>query len=72
MEDSGPGVPESLRVWIFVPLNTTTQEDGVGLGLTIVRDVVESYSGKVSVDTSDTLGGAQFIAKIPLIEVEDE
>lgn len=72
VEDSGLGVSESLREWIFVPLNTTKQEDGVGLGLTIVRDVVESYSGKVSVDTSDTLGGARFMVKIPLIEVEDE
>lgn len=72
VEDSGPGVPENLRDWIFVPLNTTKKEDGVGLGLTIVRDVVESYSGKICVDTSDKLGGARFIVEIPLIEVKHE
>lgn len=72
VEDSGPGVPENLREWIFVPLNTTKKEDGVGLGLTIVRDVVESYSGTVYVDSSDELGGARFIAEIPLIEVKNE
>ncbi len=72
VEDSGPGVPENLKEWIFVPLNTTKHEDGVGLGLTIIRDVVDSYSGRIEVDTSNTLGGARFIVSFPLIEVKYE
>lgn len=69
VEDSGPGVQENLREWIFVPLNTTKQEDGVGLGLTIVKDIVENYSGKINVDISEILGGARFTAFFPAAEV---
>lgn len=66
-EDSGKGVPDDKKEWIFLPLNTTKSEDGVGLGLTIVKDVVESYKGKISVEKSD-LGGAKFIVSIPYKE----
>ncbi len=72
VEDSGQGVADGLKEWIFVPLNTTKKEDGVGLGLTIVKDVVESYMGQVKVDTSEKLGGARFTVEIPLREVEHE
>ena len=60
VEDSGTGVPEGLKEWIFVPFNTTKEEDGVGLGLTIVRDIIDGYSGKIVIDRSDKLGGARF------------
>lgn len=69
VEDSGLGVPEELREWIFIPLNTTKDDEGVGLGLTIVKDVVDSYSGEIKVDTSDVLGGARFVVKFPIMEV---
>lgn len=72
VEDSGAGVPENMRDWIFIPLNTTKQEDGVGLGLTIVRDIVESYSGKIKIDKSPVLGGAHFEIIFPIIEVKHE
>ena len=36
-----------MKEWIFIPLNTTKEEDGVGLGLTIVKDIVESYNRKI-------------------------
>lgn len=72
VEDSGAGVPENMRDWIFIPLNTTKQEDGVGLGLTIVRDIVESYSGIIKIDKSPVLGGAHFEIIFPIIEVKHE
>lgn len=72
VEDSGAGVPENLREWIFIPLNTTKQEDGVGLGLTIVKDIVESYSGKIDIGESTVLGGARFETIFPVIEVKHE
>ncbi len=71
-EDSGSGVPKDLREWIFVPLNTTKKEDGVGLGLTIVKDIVENYNGKIEVEDSSNLGGAQFTVIFPMNEVENE
>lgn len=66
-EDSGRGVPDDKKEWIFLPLNTTKNEDGVGLGLTIVKDVIESYKGGISVEKSD-LGGAKFVISIPYKE----
>ncbi len=72
VEDSGAGVPENLREWIFIPLNTTKQEDGVGLGLTIVKDIVESYSGKIDLRESAVLGGARFEIIFPVNEVKYE
>ncbi len=65
VEDSGKGVPENLREWIFIPLNTTKKEDGVGLGLTIVKDIVESYAGKIVIGDSAVLGGARFETFFP-------
>lgn len=59
-EDSGNGVPVEKREEIFKAFNTT-KEDGIGLGLNIVRDIVTSYGGTVYVTDSETLGGAKFV-----------
>lgn len=45
---------------------------GVGLGLTIVKDIVESYNGKIEVGKSNAIGGAQFTVIFPVDEVKDE
>lgn len=58
-EDSGSGVPQNKRKEIFNPF-VTTKEDGIGLGLNIVRDIVENYSGVPMVEDSLFLGGARF------------
>ena len=80
-EDSGPGVPDNLKEWIFIPLNTTKEEDGVRMGLTIVKDNVEiwSYSlnerlehRSIEVGKSNAIGGAQFTVIFPVDEVKDE
>lgn len=59
-EDSGNGVPADKREEIFHAF-VTTKEDGIGLGLNIVRDIVLSYGGKISVLDSEELGGAKFL-----------
>ena len=59
-EDSGPGVPENMREEIFKPF-ITTKEDGIGLGLNIVKDIVTSYGGKVHAEESKDLGGAKLV-----------
>lgn len=60
VEDSGNGVPEDKLEWIFEPFNTTKKEDGVGLGLTILNDLVDKYKGNIEIGKS-SLGGAKFI-----------
>lgn len=58
-EDSGRGVPADDRENIFRAF-ATTKEDGIGLGLNIVKDIIVSYGGTISVLDSEKLGGARF------------
>lgn len=59
-EDSGNGVPADKREEIFHAF-VTTKEDGIGLGLNIVRDIVLSYGGTINILDSEELGGAKFL-----------
>ena len=59
VEDSGPGVPPEDREKIFKAF-VSTKEDGIGLGLNIVRDIVKSYGGDIKCRESSILGGACF------------
>jgi PAS domain S-box-containing protein len=59
--DHGPGVPASLRPHLFRPFSRSVgaEGSGMGLGLSIVRSIVELHGGSVAVDaTAD--GGALF------------
>lgn len=56
--DDGPGIPESKRDRIFES-GYSTSEDGFGLGLHIVDEIVESQGWDISVTDSDH-GGARF------------
>lgn len=58
-EDSGAGIPVEKREEIFQAF-VTTKEDGIGLGLNIVKDIVSSYGGTIEVLDSERLGGARF------------
>jgi PAS domain S-box-containing protein len=63
--DSGPGVPDEDRERIFEPFFTTKPDGkGTGLGLPIVRNIVEQHRGEIAVDRSD-LGGASFRVVLP-------
>ena len=63
--DSGPGVPEADRERIFEPFYTTKPDGkGTGLGLPIVRNIVDQHLGEVAVGDAD-LGGAAFVVRLP-------
>lgn len=67
IEDSGPGVPENLRNRIFEPSFSTKQEGmdfGLGLGLTISREITERHGGELHVGESRH-GGARFSIILP-------
>ena len=60
VEDSGPGLPSGDMEQLFEPFHRgPTSADGVGLGLTIVRNAVTLHSGSIEVGRS-LLGGARF------------
>lgn len=66
--DSGPGLPEEKRNRIFEPLFTTKDEGrGTGLGLPLVRQIVEDHEGTITVGESDA-GGAAFRVALPVVE----
>lgn len=60
IEDDGPGVPAEKRQQLFERgARLDTYKDGHGVGLAIVAELVQSYSGKLNLDDSE-LGGARF------------
>lgn len=76
VEDSGPGVPATLRETIFERFRQLTRGaaskfSGTGLGLAIAKEFVELHGGKLSVMDS-SLGGARFIIELPLEKQIDE
>lgn len=68
VRDDGPGLPAEQLEEIFAPFHRApgaTDVPGVGLGLTIVRQIAERHGGRVHVDS--VLGeGATFVVRIPL------
>jgi signal transduction histidine kinase len=74
VEDDGPGVPEADRARVFerfVRLDESRSrgDGGSGLGLAIVSELVAAHGGSAEVDQSDTLGGARFRVRVPMIAV---
>ena len=50
--DNGIGVPEENRSCIFEP-QFTTKTSGMGLGLGMVKNIVETYGGTIALDSSE-------------------
>ncbi len=54
--DDGAGIPESVRESVFEPGVRTDGSDGDGIGLYLVRKLVESYGGRVAVKNRSPTG----------------
>jgi two-component system sensor histidine kinase FlrB len=67
VSDNGPGVPAHIRERIFEPF-FTTRARGNGIGLAIVRSVVEAHQGSVSL--AEASCGATFIIDLPADIIE--
>ena len=72
VSDNGPGVPAHIRQRIFEPF-FTTRARGNGIGLAIVKSVVEAHQGSVSLAESagsadGAPAGATFIIDLPAEE----
>ena len=70
VDDDGPGIAEADRERVFerftrLDEGRTRDEGGSGLGLSIVRAVVDAHGGAVTIERSPTLAGARFTVSFP-------
>jgi signal transduction histidine kinase len=67
--DTGPGIPLDEQEKIFQPFYRSSQSrrvaEGMGLGLSIVRDIVTAHGGEVKVESTPG-EGSRFILRIPV------
>jgi signal transduction histidine kinase len=74
VHDSGPGIPPEFLPRLFerfsqADATTTRTHGGLGLGLAIVRALVELHGGRVRVESSSA--GARFTVELPLADAVD-
>jgi two-component system osmolarity sensor histidine kinase EnvZ len=70
VDDDGPGIPEVERETVFRPFrrldaSRNVETGGVGLGLTIARDVVHGHGGEIALEDSP-LGGLRARIRLPV------
>jgi len=61
--DAGPGIPDDAKSKIFTPF-FTSRAKGMGLGLSIVKGIVEAHHGRIC-ETGNQGDGARFIIFLP-------
>ena len=67
ISDDGPGLPPKKMSEVFARgFRLDEQTPGTGLGLNIVKDIIEVYKGKVWLEKSRDLGGLQVNIRLPI------
>ncbi len=69
ISDNGPGFPVELLPRIFEPY-VTTKARGTGLGLPIVRKIVDEHHGTIEISNAPE-GGARIDIRLPLVKEEE-
>jgi signal transduction histidine kinase/ActR/RegA family two-component response regulator len=75
--DTGQGIPREFLSSVFEPFrqadgSVTRVHDGLGLGLSIVKQLVEAHGGTVSAESEGEGRGARFTVRLPLASVHGE
>ena len=71
VSDDGPGIPPEVLPFIFEPFrqgdsSSTRAHSGLGLGLALVRHLVDLHGGSVTARSDGAGGGATFVVRLPL------
>ena len=74
VRDTGIGIPADSLAAIFdmftqVDQSLERSQGGLGIGLTLVKQLVEMHGGKVEVRSKGQDKGAEFIARLPIVSV---
>lgn len=64
VSDTGPGLPPEVAERLFQPF-VTTKPSGLGLGLSICREIVEAHEGRITA-SANAAGGTIFNVALPL------
>jgi signal transduction histidine kinase len=64
--DSGPGIAEDERDRVFYPF-FTTKKNGSGVGLSMVKKIVDRHRGLIDIDNAPQ-GGARITVRLPMID----
>jgi len=69
--DSGQGIAAEFLPWVFEPFrqadeSTTRMHSGLGLGLSIVKSLVEAHNGRVRVHSAGEGLGSTFVVTLPV------
>ena len=67
--DTGPGVAPEIADRLFTAF-VSSKQDGMGLGLSICRTIIEANEGRIWMEPGEH-GGARFHFTLPLAELED-
>ncbi len=63
VSDNGKGISESNKKRIFEP-KFTTKTGGMGLGLPIIKNIIEGYGGTISFSSTENVG-TEFVVELP-------
>ncbi|MEZ4391772.1 MAG: ATP-binding protein [Polyangiales bacterium] len=64
VEDRGHGMTEAVRARVFEPFFTTREGEGTGLGLAVVKGIVDEHFGTIEVAT-EAGAGARIVVSLP-------
>ena len=68
VHDNGAGIPPAARSQIFEPFFSTKSDKGTGLGLWVIRSIIEKYRGSIHMHSSTgEHGGTSFSVFLPAI-----
>jgi len=72
--DSGDGIPPEFLPHVFEPFRqadatTTRMHAGLGLGLSIVKQIIEAHGGTVTAENNPAGRGALFKVRLPIVAV---
>ena len=76
IDDNGPGIPESKRQDVFkafyrIDASRNKETGGIGLGMTITRDIILSHGGEIELSKSP-MGGLRVVMLFPAIVTDDK